>query len=227
MRIKWDETGKRFYEAGVKNGVLYPQENGAYPKGVAWNGLTEVSSNPEGAEETPLYADDAKYASIRSAEEYAGSISAYTYPDEFEPCNGVVEVKPGVTIGQQDRKPFGLCYRTGLGNDTDGIDYGYKLHLVYGATASPSEKTHSTINTDPDIEAMSWDFKTTPVAVNVEDLKPTSHLTINSTKLASDKLKKIEDILYGTEEKEARLPLPDEVFELIGSTATEVTEPTE
>lgn len=222
-RIKWDEAGERLYETGVKNGVLYPQVGAAYPKGVPWNGLTAVTESPSGAEATPLYADDMKYLELRSAEEFGVTIEAYMYPDEFKECDGSKEVAPGVTIGQQERKPFGLCYRTTLGNDTDKNDHGYKLHLVYGGTASPSEKGYTTINDNPEAITFSWEVTTTPVAVNVEGCKATSSLTIDSTKVDKDKLKSLEDILFGTdatsgEGTEARLPLPDEVITLLKDT---------
>ena len=173
-RIKWDSTGERFYETGVKNGVLYPHTNGEYKNGVAWNGLTSVTENPSGAEATPLYADDTKYLELRSNEEFGVTIEAYTYPDEFAECDGsaTLDGAAGVTIGQQNRKPFGLCYKTILGNDTEKEEYGYKLHLIYGAMASPSEKGYSTVNDSPEAITFSWEVTTTPVAV--EGFKPTS-----------------------------------------------------
>ena len=212
-RLTWDDLGKRFYETGVKQGVLYPQVSGAYPKGVAWNGLTAVTESPSGAEPTPLYADDIKYLELTSNEEFGCTIEAYTYPDEFKACNGEATLAEGVTIGQQTRVPFGFCYKTVLGNDEKKNDYGYKLHLVYGATASVSEKAFQTINDSPEAITFSWEVTTTPVAV--KGFKPTAILTIDSTTIAADKLTALEDILYGKEEAEARLPLPDEIAELV------------
>ena len=212
-RLTWDDLGKRFYETGVKQGVLYPQVSGAYPKGVAWNGLTAVTESPSGAEPTPLYADDIKYLELTSNEEFGCTIEAYTYPDEFKACNGEATLAEGVTIGQQTRVPFGFCYKTVLGNDEKKNDYGYKLHLVYGATASVSEKAFQTINDSPEAITFSWEVTTTPVAV--KGFKPTAILTIDSTTIAAEKLTALEDILYGKEETEARLPLPDEIAELV------------
>lgn len=213
-KIVWDESGKRLYETGVKNGVLYIQdENGAYAKGVAWNGLTAVTESPSGAEATPLYADDIKYLELFSAEEFGATIEAYTYPEEFEACDGSASLGKGVTIGQQDRKTFGLCYRTVLGNDVKSNEYGYKLHLIYGAKAAPSEKGYQTINDSPEAITFSWEVTTTPV--NVEGFKPTASVTIDSTKIDDAKLKNIEDMLYGTESVEAKLPLPDELKTLL------------
>ena len=212
-RLTWDDLGKRFYETGVKQGVLYPQVGGAYPKGVAWNGLTAVTESPSGAEPTPLYADDIKYLELTSNEEFGCTIEAYTYPDEFKACNGEATLAEGVTIGQQTRVPFGFCYKTVLGNDEKKNDYGYKLHLVYGATASVSEKAFQTINDSPEAITFSWEVTTTPVAV--KGSKPTAILTIDSTTIAAEKLTALEDILYGKDEAEARLPLPDEIAELV------------
>lgn len=212
-RLTWDDLGKRFYETGVKQGVLYPQEGGAYPKGVAWNGLTAVTESPSGAEPTPLYADDIKYLELTSNEEFGCTIEAYTYPDEFKACNGEATLAAGVTIGQQTRVPFGFCYKTVLGNDEKKNDYGYKLHLVYGATASVSEKAFQTVNDSPEAITFSWEVTTTPVAV--KGFKPTAILTIDSTTIAPEKLTALEDILYGKETAEARLPLPDEIAELV------------
>lgn len=209
-KIVWDESGKRLYETGVKNGVLYLQnESGTYTKGVAWNGLTAVTESPSGAEATPLYADDIKYLELFSAEEFGATIEAYTYPEEFEACDGSASLGTGVTIGQQDRKTFGLCYRTVLGNDVKSNEYGYKLHLIYGAKAAPSEKGYQTINDSPEAITFSWEVTTTPV--NVAGFKPTASVTIDSTKIDATKLKTIEDMLYGTESVEAKLPLPDEL----------------
>ena len=214
-KIVWDETGKRFYETGVKNGVLYVQSEGAYPKGVAWNGLTAVTESPSGAEPSPLYADDIKYLNLTSKEEFGATIEAYTYPNEFAECDGTAELVTGVTLGQQARKTFGLCYRTSLGNDTDGDKHGYKLHLIYGAKASPSEKAYSTINDSPEAITFSWEITTTPVTVT--GFEPTACLTIDSTKVSAENLKKLEDVLYGTASEEARLPLPDELKTIINA----------
>lgn len=219
-RITWDDTSKRLYETGVKMGVLYPiQSNGAYTKGVAWNGLTAVTESPSGAEATALYADDIKYLNLMSNEEFGATIEAYTYPDEFAECDGSAALAKGVMIGQQKRKTFGLCYRTTLGNDVEGNDYGYKLHLVYGCLAAPSEKAYSTINDSPEAITFSWEVSTTPVAV--AGFKPTSQITIDSTKADTSKLSALENILYGTNADgdtgaEPRLPLPDEVATLMG-----------
>ena len=213
-KIKWDETGEKIYETGVKNGVLYlPNETGEYVKGVAWNGLTAVTESPSGAESTPLYADDIKYVELFSAEEFGATLECYTYPDEFAECDGSAEVTPGVIIGQQNRKTFGLCYRTTLGNDVKGNEFGYKLHLIYGAKASPSEKSYSTINDSPEAITFSYEITTTPV--NVTGHKPTASLTINSTKVDASKLQQLEALLYGGESTEAKLPLPDEVINLL------------
>ena len=216
--IKWDSTGERFFEMGVKKGVLYPIDNeGNYTKGVAWNGLTSVAETPDGAEATDLYADDIKYASFRSAEKFGGTIEAYMFPDVWYECDGSAELAPGVYLGQQTRKKFGMSYVTQIGNDVQGEDLGYKLHLVYGATASPSERTYESINDSPDAITFSWDFETTPVGV--EGHKPTSLITINSLKADPAKLKALEAILYGTESQEPRLPMPDEVYTLMKSSS--------
>ena len=211
-KIEWDKTGERFYETGVKNGVLYVQVDGTYPKGVAWNGLTAVTESPSGAEATPLYADDIKYLNLLSAEEFGATIEAYTYPDEFAECDGSASLATGVMIGQQARKTFGLCYRTTIGNDTDGNDHGYKLHIIYGALAAPSEKAYATINDSPEAITFSWEVTTTPV--NVTGAKPTASITIDSTKATPEKLTALEKILYGDAEVEARLPLPDEIKDI-------------
>ena len=209
-KLTWDNTGERIFETGIKQGVLYPiQSDGKYTKGVAWNGLTAVTESPSGAEATALYADDIKYLNLLSNEEFGATIEAYTYPDEFAECDGSAELATGVMIGQQKRKTFGLCYRTTIGNDVEGNDYGYKLHLVYGCLAAPSEKGYSTINDNPDAITFSWEVSTTPV--NVEGFKPTSQITIDSTKADPTKLAALEAILYGSAETEAKLPLPDEV----------------
>lgn len=214
-KLTWDNTGERFYETGVKQGVLYPQgEGGAYPKGYAWNGLTAVTESPSGAEANPLYADDIKYLNLMSAEDFGATVEAYTYPDEFAECDGSAEIAPGVSIGQQKRKTFGMSYRTAIGNDVDGSDHGYKIHLIYGAMAQPSERAYASMNDSPEAITFSWELTTTPV--NVTGFKPTAHLEINSTKVDAEKLAALEAILYGTESEEARLPLPDEIVELIG-----------
>ena len=213
-KLTWDNTGERIFETGVKQGVLYPiQSDGKYTKGVAWNGLTAVTESPSGAEATALYADDIKYLNLLSNEEFGATIEAYTYPDEFAECDGSAELATGVMIGQQKRKTFGLCYRTTIGNDVEGNDYGYKLHLVYGCLAAPSEKGYSTINDNPDAITFSWEVSTTPV--NVEGFKPTSQITIDSTKADPTKLAALEAVLYGSAETEAKLPLPDEVATLM------------
>lgn len=218
-KITWDDTGKRLYETGVKKGVLYVQgEGGAYPTGVAWNGLTAVTESPSGAEPTPLYADDIKYLTLMSAEEFGATIEAYTYPDEFAECDGSAELAPGVMVGQQARKPFGLSYVTTLGNDVEGNNYGYKLHLIYGALAAPSEKGYTTINDSPEAMTLSWEISTTPVAV--EGMKPTASITIDSTKVDKTKLEALEAILYGSAEGDGpRLPLPDEIATLMKAAA--------
>lgn len=215
-RLTWDNTGERLFETGVKNGVLYPiQAGGKYTKGVAWNGLISVTESPSGAEATALYADDIKYVNLLSNEEFGATIEAYTYPDEFAECDGSGTLAEGVLLGQQKRKVFGLCYRTTIGNDVDGNDHGYKLHLVYGCLAAPSEKAYSTINDNPDAITFSWEVTTTPV--NVTGFKPTSQITIDSTKVAKEKMTAIEALLYGSEEKEPSLPLPDELAAVLST----------
>lgn len=216
-KIVWDKTGEHFYETGVKNCVLYIPTEGVYSKGVAWNGITAITESPSGAEATALYADDTKYLNLYSVEEFGATIEAYTYPDEFAECDGSAELVAGVKIGQQARKPFGLCYRTTIGNDTDGNDHGYKLHIIYGAMASPSEKSYNTINDSPEAVTFSWELTTTPV--NVAGAKPTASITIDSTKVDKQKLAALEEVLYGkdgtggdhTGATEPRLPLPDEI----------------
>lgn len=211
-KLVWDKIGEHFYETGVKKGVLYPIDaaTGTYPKGYAWNGLTAVTQSPSGAESNPYYADDIKYLEIRSAEDFGATIEAYTYPDEWMECDGSSSPTEGVVIGQQARKAFGFSYVTTVGNDTSGIDYGYKIHLVYNATASPSERNYQTINENPEPNALSWEVATTPV--NVTGYKPTAHIEIDSRKVDKDKLAAFEAILYGSEDVDAKLPLPDEVI---------------
>lgn len=217
-KLVWDQTGERTYETGVKQGVLYPQAaGGTYPKGVAWNGLTAVTESPSGAEATALYADDIKYLNLMSAEEFGATVEAYTYPDEFAECDGSAEIATGVMIGQQKRKAFGMCYRTSLGNDVEGNDHGYKLHIIYGAMAAPSEKAYATINDSPEAITFSWELTTTPVSVT--GFRPTASITIDSTKVDAKKLQALEAVLYGSEETEARLPLPDEIVTLVGTVA--------
>ena len=213
-KLVWDETGKRLYETGVSKGVLYVQaDDGTYGNGVAWNGLTAVNESPSGAEATPLYADDIKYLELTSTEEYGASIEAYTYPEEFEQCDGSAELGAGVTIGQQPRKAFGFCYRTLIGNDVKNNDYGYKIHIVYGAKAAPSEKAYQTVNDSPEAITFSWELTTTPV--NVAGHKPTACITIDSTKVDEAKLTSIEEALYGNDTKEPKLLLPDEIAAII------------
>lgn len=220
-KIVWDKTSERFYETGVKNVVLYTQTAGVYNDGCAWNGVTAITESPSGAESTALYADDIKYLNLISNEEFGATIEAYTYPEEFEKCDGTADLVSGVSIGQQKRETFGLSYRTVLGNDTDGNDYGYKLHLIYGCKASPSERAYSTISDSPEANTFSWELSTTPVSVS--GFKPTSCITIDSTKCDKIKLAALEEILYGKDPTQAsgndgvapRLPLPDEVKTLM------------
>ena len=215
-KLVWDEIGKRLYELGVKRPVLYkPNEEGKYVDGVAWNGFTSVNQNPSGAESTPLFANDSKYLSLTSSEEFGATIEAYTYPKEFAECDGSAELIKGVRVGQQSRKPFGLSYVTTLGNDLLKEEYGYVIHLVYGCMAAPSSRQYETINKDPEAMKLSWELTTTPVAV--EGKRPTAHLEIVSTDLEKDKLKKLEDILYGTESEAARMPLPDEIKSILAA----------
>lgn len=216
-KIVWDKTGERLYETGVDRGVLYVQSNGTYPKGVAWNGLTAVTESPSGAEATPLYADNIKYLNLMSAEEFGCTIEAYTYPEEFAECDGSAELAAGVTIGQQARKPFGLSYRTKIGNDAAGNEFGYKLHLIYGGLAAPSEKAYASINDSPEAITFSWEVSTTPVSVDGHS--PTASITIDSTKVEAPKLAALEEILYGKDGDagvgtEPRLPLPSEIATL-------------
>ena len=218
-KLVFDKTGERFFETGVNKGVLYVQDaNGAYPQGVAWNGLTAVTESPSGAEATPLYADNIKYLNLMSAEEFGATVEAYTYPDAFAACNGEASVAEGVTIGQQARKAFGMSYQTRIGNDIEGSELGYKIHIIYNALAAPSEKAYNTINDSPEAITFSWELSTTPVEVSGG--KPTATLVIDSTKVSEAALKAIEDALYGTESEEAHLPLPDEVVSIINGAAT-------
>lgn len=215
-KLTWDNTGERLYETGVDQGVLYPiQENNTYSKGVAWNGLSAVNESPSGAEASPVFADNIKYLNLMSAEEFGCSIEAYMYPDEFAECDGSAALVPGVYIGQQTRKVFGFCYRTLIGNDVLGTEYGYKIHMVYGCQASPSEKNNSTVNDSPEAATMSWEVTTTPV--NVKGFKATAHMYVDSTKVDPVKLAALEAVLYGSEQEEARLPLPDEVLTIINA----------
>lgn len=214
--ITWDATGERLFETGVDHGVLYPiSGSGTYDNGVAWNGLSAITESPSGAEATAVWADNIKYVNLLSAEEFGATVEAYTYPDEFAICDGTAELVDGVIVGQQARKVFGLCYRTKIGNDVDGNDHGYKLHIIYGAQASPSEKAYSTINDSPEAISFSWELATTPV--NVTGMNATSYLVIDSTKCNAEKLTALEKILYGSAEPDTapRLPLPDEIKTLM------------
>lgn len=227
-KIVWDQTGERLYETGVEKGVLYPYSNSAYAAGVAWNGLTAVTESPSGSEPTALYADNIKYLNLMSNEEFGATIEAYTYPDEFAACDGSASIATGVVIGQQRRSTFGLSYVTKLGNDTDGVDYGYKIHLIYGAVASPSEKGYATVNDSPEAITLSWEVSTTPV--EVPGFKPTASVTIDSTKVNATELAALEAILYGVNGSaagvtpavtatEPRLPLPEELTTIFTTTA--------
>lgn len=219
-RIVWDDTGKRFYETGVSQGVLYPMNaNGTYANGVPWNGLSSVAENPSGAEESAIYADNKKYLSLRSKEEYGATIEAYTYPDEWAECDGSTELGTGVLVGQQTRKSFGFTYRTELGNDTEYEDYGYKIHIVYNAKASPSQKSYATINDSPEAITFSYEITTIPIDMP-SGLKPSATITIDSTKIDSAKLTLIENGLYGTENTEPQLLLPEDILRILGSSAT-------
>lgn len=220
-RLTWDNTGERLYETGVDHGVLYiPDGNGAYSDGVAWNGLTTVTESPSGAEATALYADNIKYLDLRSAEEFGATIEAFTYPDEFQQFDGVASPSAGVHVGQQGRSTFGFCYRTDLGNDVDGSDHGYKLHLIYGATAAPSEKAYATINDSPEAITFSWEIATTPVAAG-GSLKPTAQITIDSTKVDAGDLATLEDLLYG-QSGAPQMPLPADVIAVFAAGLTTV-----
>lgn len=213
-KLVFDELGKRFYETGVSNAVLFPQaDDGTYPKGIAWNGITAANESPSGAESNDQYADNIVYLSLTGAEKFEGTIEAFSSPAEFDECDGMKELSKGLTVSQQTRKPFGFAYKSILGNDIKGNDYGYKLHIWYGCKAAPSERSHSTVNDSPEPQNPSWSISSTPVAV--PGAKPSSVLTFNSTTTPADKLKKIEDILYGTDEADARLPLPTEILELL------------
>ena len=219
-KLTWDQTGDRLYETGVRMGVLYPinKSTGEYGKGVAWNGLTSISESPEGAEAEDIYADDIKYLSLISAETFGATIEAYTYPDEFEACDGSASIADGVVIGQQARQGFGLCYRTVVGNDVAGEEYGYKIHIIYGCKASPSEKAYETINDSPEAITFSWEVSTTPV--NVAGHKATATLVIDSTKVSNATyLTNLENVLYGGDETDPRLPLPEEVAAIMSGTS--------
>lgn len=218
-KLVWDKSGEHYYETGVDHGVLYPLSAEGYNKGVAWNGITSVTESPSGAESNPQYADNIKYLDLISAEEFGATIEAFTYPPEFEACDGYASPVPGVTLGQQGRQKFGLCYRTKIGNDTVGQDMGYKLHLIYGASATPSDRNYQTINESPEAISFSWEISTTPV--EVDGFKPTASMTIDSRLVDAVKLKELEDILFGTDEgdmgedKEPRLPMPSEVIAIL------------
>lgn len=213
--LTWDQTGERLYETGVDRGVVYPMVSGAYPSGEAWNGLTNVTEKPSGAEPTAFYADNKKYLNILSAEDYASSVEAYTYPDAFAACNGEKVLAQGMKVSQQTRQPFGFTYRSKIGNDTDGDEHGYKLHIVYNCLAAPTEKAHNTINESPEPETMSWELSTSPADIPGVGFKPSAHIEIDSTKVVASELKALEDILYGTANADARLPLPAELVTII------------
>lgn len=213
-KLVFNNVGERLFETGVKNGVLYVMgDEGTYEKGVVWNGLTAVTESPSGADTTPLYADDVKYVVIYAAEEFGATVEAFTYPEEFEQCDGSAAISEGVTIGQQSRKSFGMCYKTSVGNDVQGQDFGYKIHIIYGAKAAPSEKSYSTINDSPEAVTFSWELSTVPVPV--EGFNPTATMVIDSTRVPKEKMQLIEDKLYGTESEEATLPLPNELLALL------------
>lgn len=225
-QLEWDKVGERVYETGVDRGVLYiPDNTGDYVDGYSWNGLTTVTESPSGAESSPQYADNIKYLNLVSAEEFGGTIEAFTYPDEFGQCDGTAMPHPGVSVGQQNRKTFGLAYRTRVGNDLEGTDFGYKIHLIYGALAAPSEKAFNTINDSPEAITFSWEISTTPVSVGTIDsveYKPTASMTIDSTKVGSANLAALEEILYGTVGTDPRLPLPAEVIGIFAGVITQV-----
>lgn len=214
-KLVWDQIGEKLYETGVEQVALFPQVSGAYPKGVAWNGVTALNLNPSGAEPTPLYANNRKYLTLMSAEDMGGTIEAYTYPDEWAACDGSAAVVDGVYFGQQSRTAFGLAAKTLIGNDTERTKHGYKLHLIYGALASVSEKNYSTVNEDPEVDPLSWEFSTTPV--DVEGYEPTAYVCIDSNKADKDKLAALEAIIYGSDDVEPRLPLPSEIATLMGA----------
>lgn len=214
-KLVWDQTTEKLYETGIEQVALFPQVSGEYPKGVAWNGITALNLSPSGAEPTPLYANNKKYLTLMSVEELGGTIEAYMYPDEWAECDGSAELVAGVYLGQQPRKTFGLVGKTLIGNDSEGTKFGYKLHLVYGGLASPSEQSNSTVNDNPEAKTMSWEFSTTPVAVTGHEA--TSYICIDSTKVDAGKLAALEAILYGAEAEEARLPLPDEIAQIMGT----------
>lgn len=218
--LNWDQTGQRLYETGTDRGVLYPQNaEGNYPNGVAWNGLTGVTETPSGADKTDLWADNIKYLSLRAAEDFGATITCYTYPDEWLQCDGSAEPMSGVVIGQQTRKPFGLSFRSIVGNDTESNDHGYKIHLIYNATASPSERAYSTVNDSPEAIEFSYELATTPTGIT--GYKPIASMVIDSTKVAADRLAALEQVLYGTPGGAApRLPLPDEVLSILGASST-------
>jgi hypothetical protein len=217
MKLAWDKTGERYYETGVDRGVVYPQVAGAYPAGEAWNGLINVTLSPSGAEATALYANNKKYLNLISLEELSYSIEAYTYPDSFAQCNGEAEMVKGVRVSQQKRVPFGFTFRNLIGSDAEGTAEGYKIHIIYGSTAAPSENANATVNDSPEAKTMSWECNTTPV--DITGFEPSSHIEIDSRTLTASALKALEDALYGTESEEAHLPLPDELAELVGKTA--------
>ena len=212
-KLKWAQDSERLYETGVSQGVLYPKVDGEYPAGVPWNGLSAINEKPSGGEANPIYADDSKYLNLMSVEEFGASVEAYMYPPEFDACLGNDDLAPGISIGQQEHQAFGMCYKTVVGNDTKGNAYGYKLHLIYGANAAPSERNYQTINNSPEPMSMSFELTTTPVPVTGK--KPTASLCIDSTKTDAKVMKALEDVLFGTETGEARLPLPDEIIEII------------
>lgn len=214
-KLVWDQIGERLYETGVEQAAIYPMtSNGTYGAGEAWNGLTAVTESPSGAESTALYANNKKYGELTSAEDFGGTIEAYMYPDGFAECNGEKELVAGVKIGQQTRKAFGLVYKTFIGNDVEGTKHGYKLHFVYNAKAKPSEKANNTINDSPEAGTMSWEFTTTPVSV--EGFDPAAHIVVDSTKVDAAKLKTLEEMVYGTESAEAKMPMPNEIADTLG-----------
>lgn len=216
--LQWDKSGEHIYETGISKGVLYVYGSSSYGTGVAWNGLTTVTENPTGADATAIYADNIKYLNLVAAEDFEGTIEAYTYPDEFKECNGELELASGMTVGQQNRKTFAFCYRTEIGNDTLGVNYGYKLHIVYGATVSPSERSYETINDSPDAIQFSWDFKTVPVTVSsVSGVKATALVTLDSTVIGSTKMGTIEASLYGSGASSATLLTPDEIYAIVSA----------